>query len=335
PQRAAPCRQALRVIHTLDADADELAGDTERRQRGRAVGRPRRGAEVGRDADRKRPHVGRVLAADDREAVPFDPPLDGALDGLEEVVAVELRVEADEVGAQHPEQDVRLPGADADGLEVRPRNVPEERHARVGARLLHETGQQREVVVLHEHDRRLDRLHLLEQRLREALVHRAIVPPVGGAEARALVRASPVTSRAGEPKRLSSASGGGATGRPAFICLVHSAMRAIGRVTDQRTRAQVMPVTSSISTPIRTAVRRQRSHSPESRYWASRRTAAAPAARSSCCTGTTWTQVSRPATFWKPATGSLLRTASLTSGDSGPRNGRTSAVAASTPPNVS
>ncbi len=153
--------------------------------------------------------------------------------------------------------------------------------------------------------------------------------------ARASVRASPVTSLASEPKRLSSASGGGATGRPAFICLVHSAMRAIGRVTDQRTRAQVMPVTSSISTPIRTAVRRQRSHSPESRYWASRRTAAAPAARSSCCTGTTWTQVSRPATFWKPATGSLLRIASLTSGDSGPRNGRTSAVAASTPPNVS
>src|SRR5438034_5303146 len=42
PQRADPFRQALRVIHTLDADADELAGDTERRQRGRAVGRPRR-----------------------------------------------------------------------------------------------------------------------------------------------------------------------------------------------------------------------------------------------------------------------------------------------------
>src|SRR5436309_15388169 len=44
-----------------------------------------------------------------------------------------------------------------------------------------------EVVVLHEYEQRLYSRHLLEQRLRDALVQRAIVPPVGGAEARALV----------------------------------------------------------------------------------------------------------------------------------------------------
>ena len=39
-----------------------------------------------------------------------------------------------EVGAEHAEQDLVLPGADAERLEVRPRDVPEERDPRVGAR---------------------------------------------------------------------------------------------------------------------------------------------------------------------------------------------------------
>ena len=129
----------------------------------------------------------RVLTAHDGEAIPLDPSLDRPLHRLQEVVAVELRVEADEVGAEHAEQDLLLPGTDADGLEVRPRDVPEERDARVGPGLFHQPRQQREVIVLHEHDGLLDGLHLLQQRLREALVHQAVVPPVGGAKARALV----------------------------------------------------------------------------------------------------------------------------------------------------
>ena len=51
------------------------------------------------------------------------------------------------------------------------------------------------------------------------------------ARARASVRARPVISPARDPKRLASASGGGAIGSPALSCFVHSAMRAIGRVT--------------------------------------------------------------------------------------------------------
>ena len=100
---------------------------------------------------------------------------------------MELGVEAHQVGAQQAEEDLLLPGADAEGLEVRPRNVPEEGDARVRARLLDELGQQREMVVLHQDDRPLGLLHLLDDRGGEMRVHRAVLLPVVGTELRALV----------------------------------------------------------------------------------------------------------------------------------------------------
>ncbi len=64
-----------------------------------------------------------------------------------------LDVEAEQVVAEQPVQDVLAPRADAEHFAVRPRNVPELAHHGIRPRFLHEPRQQREVVVLHEDDR--------------------------------------------------------------------------------------------------------------------------------------------------------------------------------------
>ncbi len=130
----------------------------------------------------KRLHRRHVLAPGDREALPVDAGLDGALHRVQEVVAVVLGVEADEVGAQHAQEQLVLPRADREGLEVRPRDVPEDRGARVRALALDEPGQQREVIVLDQHHRRLGARDLLQHRGGELLVDRPVVRPVLRAE---------------------------------------------------------------------------------------------------------------------------------------------------------
>ena len=102
-----------------------------------SAARPALGRRLGeRDADRERPSRGsRGRAAADREVLPVDPRLEGALDGLEEVVAVRLRVKADEVRAQQAVEQLVLPRADPEGLGVGPGDVPEDRDARVRPRL--------------------------------------------------------------------------------------------------------------------------------------------------------------------------------------------------------
>ncbi len=126
-------------------------------------------------------------SAVDGESVPFGQRFDRAIDGSQEVVAVRLRVEADEVGANQAVHQLALPRADAEDLGVRPRNVPEDRHARVRTRLFDETRQEREVVVVHQQDRRTHVPHFFEHRIRELTIDRLIVRPVLGPEDRARV----------------------------------------------------------------------------------------------------------------------------------------------------
>ena len=65
------------------------------------------------------PH-GALLAVDAR--------LEVAVDGVDEVVAVELGVEAHDAGAQQAAQQLGVPGADAQALGVREGDVPEGQH---------------------------------------------------------------------------------------------------------------------------------------------------------------------------------------------------------------
>src|SRR5262245_59614717 len=117
-------RQPFGVVDALDAHAQELGLEAETLQQGGPVQR----AHVGGlgHADGEGPDVGGVLSPHRREVVPLDAAFDGALHRLQEVVAMELRVEADEVGPQHAEQDLLLPGADPERLEIRPGDVPED-----------------------------------------------------------------------------------------------------------------------------------------------------------------------------------------------------------------
>src|SRR5215831_19487148 len=170
--------QPLGVVEPLDAHPQELARDTEFAQdvfTGR-LGRVKhelRGHADGEGLDESGP-----LAARDGELLPLHAGLDGPLGRLQEIVAVVLRMKADDVRAQHAQEQLLLPGADAESFGVGPRDVPEESDAGVGARALDEAGQEREVVVLDEDERRLDVGRFLEHGGRELLVHRAVVRPV-------------------------------------------------------------------------------------------------------------------------------------------------------------
>src|SRR5262249_10421869 len=83
------------------------------------------------DADRERFDMARSLPAYDGEVLPVDPRLECAVHSLEEIVAVELDVEADQVRSQHALKELALPRGDPKRLRVWPRYVPEERDASV------------------------------------------------------------------------------------------------------------------------------------------------------------------------------------------------------------
>ena len=159
-ERLDPLGDALGVIEPIDAE-DQPASPSPSRSRVwrtsasrvRPFGSLRPRLRV--DADRKRLDVGPVPAPDDGEVLAVDPGLDAGVDRVEEVVAVELDVEAQQVVAEQAVDDLLAPRADAERLAVRPGNVPELADDRIGPRLLDEPRQQREVVVLHEDDRAL------------------------------------------------------------------------------------------------------------------------------------------------------------------------------------
>ena len=201
-QRPDPLRQALGVVDALDPHPDELGLDSEPAQELGPGDAQRVVDELGRDADRERLHVRRVLAARHRETLPVDARLERAVDRLQEVVAVVLGVEADQVGAEHAEQELALPRADPERLEVGPRDVPEDGDPRVGALGLDERRQRREVIVLDEHQGRLGVLDLVQHGVGELLVHLEVVRPVVGPEHRARVhdvaqRPQPLVREAG------------------------------------------------------------------------------------------------------------------------------------------
>jgi hypothetical protein len=116
-----------------------------------------------------------------RKEIAVQPRLEGAVDGFQEVVAVILEVEGEQIVAEQPVEDLVLPGADAKCLRVGPGDVPELADHRILARGLHHAGQQRVVIVLHEHDR-LGAGNLLEHRVGEPAVDGDVLAPVGRVE---------------------------------------------------------------------------------------------------------------------------------------------------------
>ena len=81
---------------------------------------------------------------------PVNPALEGAINGLQKVVAVRLDVETDEVSSEQAFEQLRLPRAYAKCFRIRPRDVPEDGYTRIGPFLLDQLREQCEVVILHQ-----------------------------------------------------------------------------------------------------------------------------------------------------------------------------------------
>ena len=113
----------------------------------------------------------------------LDAGLEKAVDRLEEVLAVVARVETEDRAAEQALEDLGAPRADAERLGVRPWNVPERDDGGARQPLAHHPRQQREVVVLDQHDRIVG-LRFVRHRIGEALVDAAVLPPVLVAEHR-------------------------------------------------------------------------------------------------------------------------------------------------------
>ena len=96
-------------------------------------------------------------------------------------------MEAEDRRAEHAVEHLLAPGQDAEGLGVRPRNVPEGDDGGAWQALAHHARQEREVVVLHQDDRVLG-VRLVGDDLGEAAVHLLVVLPVGRAEHRPRMR---------------------------------------------------------------------------------------------------------------------------------------------------
>ena len=214
----------------------------------------RRGAG-GRPLDRDRVALDRrqLAAVGDGEHFAIDARLDEALDRVEEIVAVKLRVKAENAAPQQPVEHLFAPRADPECLRVGPGDVPEGDDGGFGERLADQARQQREVIIVHEDDR-VVRAGLVDHRAREQAVGRGVLLPVGRAEYRAHVR--DVTQRpqplVGEPvvvarllllgqpdaAELVEWLRGGRRDRNAVVRVHHLAVCRAAAVRDPRARAR-------------------------------------------------------------------------------------------------
>ena len=94
-------------------------------------------------------------AIGDRRIRPLYPAFEEAIDAFGEIIGVELSVEADDRAAEQSLQDPFTPRTDAVHFRVGPWDVPEGDDDRLGQTLTDHARQQREVVVLDQHDRPL------------------------------------------------------------------------------------------------------------------------------------------------------------------------------------
>ena len=82
-------------------------------------------------ADGKRPHDSAMVPAQHREVLPIHARFDHAINGLQKIVAMRLNVKPDQVRAEEAIHQLALPGTNAKSFEVRPGDMPENRHPRI------------------------------------------------------------------------------------------------------------------------------------------------------------------------------------------------------------
>ena len=88
-----------------------------------------------------------------REQLVLDLRVELFLDGEQEVAAIAFQLKREQVVGQQAPQDLRPPRTDAEAIGIRPRNVPEQRRARLRQACAQGGGDEREVIVLNENGR--------------------------------------------------------------------------------------------------------------------------------------------------------------------------------------
>ena len=129
-------------------------------------------------ADGERMHLREMTAAIYREMLAVDPRLQRAIHGFQKIVAVRLNMEADQVRAQQAIQQLALPGADAEGLRIRPGDVPEDSDPGIRPRFLDHAGHQGEVIILHQYGGILFVRRLLDKSVGKAPVDLVVGFPI-------------------------------------------------------------------------------------------------------------------------------------------------------------
>src|SRR5580658_3632657 len=123
-------RDALRVIHAVQAATEKRRANAKLAKQTRALemGKlERRHGVLGitRHANGDRTNQGVVAVPVDGEVLALNAGFERAVNGIEKVIAMRLQMEADQISAQQPVQQLTLPWADAEGLWIRPGDVPE------------------------------------------------------------------------------------------------------------------------------------------------------------------------------------------------------------------
>src|SRR3989344_5503306 len=124
--------------------------------------------------DRKRFDERLMVVTKNREMFEIDARLDFTRDGIEEIVAVLLRLESHDIGAEHTLKNFFSPRTD--------------RKLRIGAAFLDQGGYEREVIILDEDERPLDTVNFIENSFGKETVDFAVLGPVFFAEYRPYVR---------------------------------------------------------------------------------------------------------------------------------------------------
>lgn len=184
-----PLGDPLGVVDPVEPEADQLVVEAVAGSEALHLPPDRRPFGLAADplevhADGEGADPGGVAPVDHGRGLAIHPGLQLPGDRVQEVVAVGADVEAQDVGAQEPFQELPPPGGEAEDLRGGPRDVPEVADPGLVAGLLEEAGEEAEVVVLGP-DAGLA-VDFLQDRLGEVAVDLDVVPPVrlpeGGAD---------------------------------------------------------------------------------------------------------------------------------------------------------
>ena len=187
--RAKPLGNSLRVVETIDPDADDLAFELKLLSISGLQG-PAAPRHAVLKCDRSRRRWARCTTRTRRSPKNADSPdtdtPNSTLHRGEKILLIALHLKRDQIVGEQALEQLPAPRTDAQPIDVRPRNVPEQRRPQMRPLLPQVPGHEREVVIVQEDGRVLRRFR--RDDIGKAAVHRLIRLPVLRVELRLHVR---------------------------------------------------------------------------------------------------------------------------------------------------